>query len=51
MSLFTNARRQFSTYVGAGTVLNSTSLPLLLISLGCADQTRLLEHFLSHHAK
>lgn len=25
MSLFTNARRQFSTYVGAGTVLNSTS--------------------------
>lgn len=24
MSLFTGARRQFSTYVGAGTVLNST---------------------------
>jgi DNA repair protein RAD16 len=30
MSLFTGARRQFSTYVGAGTVLNSRSSHLVV---------------------
>jgi hypothetical protein len=30
MSLFTGARRQFSTYVGAGTVLNSRSYHLFV---------------------
>lgn len=32
MSLFTNARRQFSTYVGAGTVLNSASWDSICLS-------------------
>lgn len=44
MSLFTNAKRQFNTYITAGTVLNSE------LSYACpANGTRLLEHLLSHH--
>lgn len=30
MSLFTNAKRQFSTYINAGTVLNSESQRLVV---------------------
>lgn len=44
MSLFTNAKREFNTYVEAGTVLNSE-----LAFLGIEADPRLLQHFLAHY--
>ncbi len=46
MSLFTNAKRQFNTYVTAGIVLNSEFLQRQE-----TNSHRLLQHFLSHHSE
>jgi hypothetical protein len=49
MSLFTGARRQFSTYVGAGTVLNSKYWFHVTLVTRLTD--RLLQYLLAHHPK
>ena len=45
MSLFSDAKRTFATYVDSGTVLNSACCPKTGLSL----IARLLEHLLAHH--
>lgn len=50
MSLFTNAKRTFATYVGQGTVLNSELLHSVPRDLKFQlTRSRLLQHFQSHH--
>lgn len=51
MSLFTGAKRQFATYVGQGTVLNSESTSGRSSQGDLADVYRLLEYFFTHYAE
>ena len=48
LSLFSDAKRQFSTYVGAGTLLNSTSVTLSTVLDTLSELVvRLLQHLQS----
>ena len=49
-SLFSNARRQFSTYIDAGTVLNSQSHVSGPVG-PLTDDIRLLQYLLPHHTE
>ena len=53
MSLFSETRRQFSTYIAEGTILNSQSSRSMVISNDAYGLAflRLLERLFAHHSK
>jgi hypothetical protein len=53
MSLFSETRRQFSTYIAEGTILNSQSSGSMANSIDADDSAflRLLECLFAHHSK
>ena len=48
LSLFSDAKRQFSTYVDSGTLLNSESMSFFIVGPNAA--LRLLEHLLPDYS-